>query len=47
MSFYELAHDRYAMRKLSEKFNLPENADGEAWIAKQNFKNTAENTYTG
>ncbi len=30
-----------------ERIDIPENKDEEEWLAKQNFTNTAENSYTG
>ena len=30
-----------------ERIDIPENKDDEEWLAKQNFTNTAENSYTG
>lgn len=30
-----------------ERIDTPENKDEEEWLAKQNFTNTAENSYTG
>ena len=30
-----------------ERIDIPENDEEREWMAKQNFKNTAENAYTG
>ncbi len=30
-----------------ERIDIPENSDEEEWLAKQNFKNTAADAYTG
>ena len=30
-----------------ERIDIPENRDEEEWLSKQNFKNTADNAYTG
>ena len=30
-----------------ERIDIPENEEEEQWLAKQNFKNTAEDAYTG
>ena len=30
-----------------ERIDIPENDEEQEWLAKQNFKNTAENAYTG
>ena len=30
-----------------ERIDIPENEEEEQWLAKQNFKNTAEYAYTG
>lgn len=30
-----------------ERIDIPENEEEAAWLAKQNFKNTAEDAYTG
>ncbi|MDO4648819.1 MAG: hypothetical protein Q4B26_09220 [Eubacteriales bacterium] len=31
----------------TERIDVPETLDEEAWLEKQNFKNTAEDAYTG
>lgn len=30
-----------------ERIDIPENDEEQEWLAKQNFKNTAEDAYTG
>jgi hypothetical protein len=30
-----------------ERIDIPENDEEAEWLAKQNFRNTAENAYTG
>ena len=30
-----------------ERIDIPENDEEQEWLAKQNFRNTAENAYTG
>ena len=32
---------------MTERIDIPENDEEAAWLAKQNFENTAEDAYTG
>ena len=46
-------HDRLLQRRYEtgyfkiERIDIPENDDEREWLEKQNFRNTAENAYTG